>query len=438
MRRSARALALALGLAALALPGVDAAARDPIGVFATADDLARARRRLDAETRRPDRRAAFAKEVAAARARPADPFVHDGPETMRFGHAERRLQPPDDTIPEMETKLRRDTDAMRTLALSAALEGDPRDRAAALRLMRRWAREHTVVNVYDYDPDFVAARIAGMTEGFHSARPWNFALAVMWQTYGLINASDAYLLLSRTGPGLNAADRAALSDWIRRLAEGVNSSLHAWTRWADGSEARRRAAGETAPVARRYRADNHVSWALAGLLAAAAALDDRALADYALHGAEWRDRRAGRQANSTPLLRLLDLAIEAGPEPETAGRIYEERLPRDPPVGYALFHLQALALAARIAEIHFATDLWRFRGADGAGLLDSFGRYRAYLAGDRTSPDPDERMGQPWLFALSPPGFGGPERAALLAAKPLPAHLSHAIGPVDLLFGAAR
>jgi hypothetical protein len=263
---------------------------------------------------------------------------------------------------------------------------------------------------------------------------------MVWQTYGLINAADAVLLLRHGGHVPPPGAQAALRAWLRTLAEAVNSGLHAWTRWAQenaesGVPAFHRAPAQGdahAAALLRHRADNHLSWALAGLLAGAIALEDDALADHALNGGVWRDRRAGARANPSFATAVIDAAIEGGVD---AGRIFEDRIARSPPIGYALFHLEALSLIARMAALHRHQDLWSATGADGAGMAAAFTRYAPYLRGDLASSSAAENpVRGRWLFALSPPGFGGAGRAALLAAAPVPAQMRHAIGPAALLF----
>src|SRR5690606_28315476 len=137
----------------------------------------------------------------------------------------------------------------------------------ALVHLLAWAREGTLINMYDFDIDFVSATFRGSTnDGSCGVRPWHFALDAMWQTYGLINLSDAFLLLTRNGYPLSSEDDATLRDFLRRLVEAVNSSFHAWTRWAD--------AHPRSPSYERYRSDNHLSWCLAGIMAGAVALED--------------------------------------------------------------------------------------------------------------------------------------------------------------------
>ena len=381
---------------------------------------------------------AFLTRIAPLRAHGPAPFAAD-PDTLRFGWKERQA-PPDDTLREATTRLQADSDAARDLALGFALTGDPAQARAALRVMLAWARRGRAVNLYDYDPDFAAASMRGGTEGFGSDRPWNFGLDMIWQGYGLLNACDAFLLLRHGGAAIAPAEAEELRAWFRRLAEATNSGLHAWTLWA---EAHAPGAGRTgaphfhggfggddpmAAAVERHLADNHLSWAMAGLLAAAAALEDPALAAHVLTGAPWTDRRAGRRRNPAPLPGVILRAVEPD------GRVYEERIGRRTPIGYGLFHLEAWCLCARIAARQGWADLWS--GDVGAAILAAALRYAPYMRGDKASPAPAEaQVRARWLLAASPPGFGGARRAGLLAAAPPPPRMTHAIGPAALLLG---
>src|SRR5690606_14816203 len=107
---------------------------------------------------------------------------------------------------------------------------------------------HNEVNMYHFNIDYQATTFDGMTAGgdFQNGkktickfaltwqgRPWNFALDAMWQTYGLVGASDAYYILKRNGYTLTPNDDTNYRNFIKRIASAVNSGFHAWTKWAD-------------------------------------------------------------------------------------------------------------------------------------------------------------------------------------------------------------
>ncbi|MFK7985934.1 MAG: alginate lyase family protein [Sandaracinaceae bacterium] len=411
--------------------GTDAGGTDTqtAGLFITRAELERARGRAasGAEDFQAQGRA-VASRAAAAREAVADPFTMADITQIRFGWCGNRAgDDVDDTLGEATEGFMRDSDRMRSMALHYALTSDASSGDAAVSMMRTWADEHTEVNLHDLGVDFAGAGLDDQTEGYCSDRPWNFALDAMWQAYGLMNASDAYLLLVRNGYSLSDDDRTALRAWIRRVAEAVNASHQAWTRWAD--------AHPSSSSFERYRSDNHLSWAMTGLISAAAALDDEALAAYVISGGSFRDR-GGDYANPSSIREVIDLAIEPD------GRIYEERILRDPPVGYSLFHLWAMAVVARVAEVHFDQtgddSLWTYTGSDGAGLRDAFRRYAGYIEGTLDSPEPSqegERGEYRWLWEFAAAAYGDPADRALLDAGSRQTWILQSVGPVALMIG---
>jgi hypothetical protein len=302
----------------------------------------------------------------------ADPFRMEDIRSIRFGWCE-TPDDVDDTLKELTNKLQRQSDRIRTLALAYVLTLDIRYADHARWMLLDWVRRGKLVNIYDFRPDFATASFDGITrDGACGVRPWNFALDAMWQTYGLINISDAYILLTRNGYTLEAAEDEALRAWILDLVEAVNSSFHAWTRWAD--------ANASSTSYRNYRSDNHLSWSLAGLLAGGLALGDGQLVRYCMEGASWTDRKAGAYSNPSPFPSVIENAIELE---GASGRVHEERILRDPPIQYALFHLWAMSLVAYQGELHRGEDYW---STGGKRLELAFERYAAYLVGEATSP----------------------------------------------------
>ncbi|MDC0358089.1 alginate lyase family protein, partial [Oligoflexia bacterium] len=364
------------------------------GLFINIDQLARAKERISSEME------PFYTNylVQAGRAKNAlalepQPYHTDNIEQMTFGWCDD--EPALNTLAYATKHFERQSDHIQTLALQFALSGSSEHGDAARDQMVAWAKEHTVVNLYDFAIDFQQATLTNSTSGMCSDRPWNFALDAMWQTYGLINISDAFLLLTRNGYTFSAADTASIQGWILRVAEGVNSSFHAWTRWAD--------AHPTSSSFERYRSDNHLSWCLAGLLSAAAALGDEDLAAYVLDGGTWTDSSAGAYTNPSHIKDVIDRAIESGTGAANEGRMYEEKILRNPPIGYAIFHLWPMALVAQIAQTHFNQNIWEYTGQDGAGMRTAFKRYADFVLGERLSPRPEQEgdlSKQWWLWEL--------------------------------------
>lgn len=398
------------------------------GLFISVEQLARARERGLAEDE------PYAAQYRAVRSRAmsalgetADPFRMDDVSTIRFGWSE-RPDGTDDTLSEAQRKFEDQGNDIRNLALWFALSGQTEFADHAVEMMLAWAANQTLVNMYDFNVDFAAGSFDGITEGFRSDRPWNFGLDAIWQAYGLIGVADAYLLLTRNGYALSEEDDTTLRDWLRRITEAVNSAFHCWTRWAD--------AHPSSSSFERYRSDNHLSWAMAGLIAGAAALEDDALAAYVTDGGSWADSRAGEYANPSSIRDVIDRAIESGTGPENEGRVYEEQIGRSPPIGYSFFHLWAITLVTQVADLHFGTDTWTYVGDDGAGLELAFERYAAYPLGERASPDDEEDdfESHRWIFEMPYARFGS-ERMGEVLESGRGAYILQSIGPVALLLG---
>ncbi|MFP2957832.1 alginate lyase family protein [Myxococcus sp. 1LA] len=392
------------------------------GIFVSAADLSRARQRAASNT------APFAENARILKGR-ADGALNTTPRPFRMTNISAITyhwcstdnDGIDNSLADATNKFQDDGDRMRTLALQYALSGDTRYASRAALFLMTWAAQHTPVNLHDLGVDYARARLNGQTEGFCSNRPWNFALDGLFQTYGLINASDAYVLLKRNGYALSAADDTAVREWLRKSAEAVNSSFQAWTRWAD--------ANPNSSAFARYRSDNHLSWALAGLLAASVALQDEALAKYVLDGTSWTDRRNGAYANPSHVKDVINRAIESGTGAANEGRIYEEKILRDPAIGYSLYHLWALSLIAQTAEVNYARPgFWSHVTPNGGSIRKAYDRYTAFILGERPSPQAGE--GPPtsysWLYEMAYDHW--PEarfRTTILAAPQPPHHPEH-------------
>ncbi len=395
------------------------------GLFIDEAALTRARARQDEAPFRSSYQLVLGR-ARTARDNPLPPFEMADVTTIRYGWCGAdRGQP--GTLSKATSDFEAGSDQHRTLALAYALTEDPTWAEASVAQMLNFANKQTLVNLYDLGANLREATLDGQTQDFCSDRPWNFALDALFQCYGLINASDAYLLLTRNGYTLSPADDEALRGWLRRGAEAVNSSLRAWTEWAD--------AHPSSGSFERYRSDNHLSWALSGLIAAAAALEDDSLAAYVLDGGSFADSRGGPYANPSSIQDVIDRAIEGG---EHDGRMYEERILRDPPVGYSMYHLWAMSLVAQVAEVHYERDVWAFTGADGAGMHHAFVRYADHLMGRVESPRPDQDgdlRGHRWLYELADRRWDEDSLREPLTLGAREQYIVQSIGPVSLLLG---
>lgn len=398
----------------------------PVGLFITYEHLQLAQERIETSN------GAFAASANVQSGRASsgldmepDPFVVDDMGEITFGWC----SGDEGTLSDATSRLEEESDVVRTLALEYALTEDDAYADKALSILMAWAEAFTPINIYDFNPDFENAEIDGQTEGFCSDRPWNFALDAMWQTYGLINFSDAFLLLTNQDASLTPDEEAAIQGLLTGLIEAVNSSFHAWTRWADHHP--------NAGSYERYRSDNHLSWSLAGLLAGAAATYDHELANYVLVGGAWEDSRGLTYENPSHVRDVIDRAIEGDDEAEK-GRIYEEKIERDPPVGYSFFHLWALTIVAQVAAVHYGEDIWNYEGSDGAGLRHAYDRYSAFVLGERDSPNPDQDgdlSDHAWHYEMAHHQWNDERFEQIVETTNRDRFIIQSWGPVSLLFG---
>ncbi|RYZ43127.1 MAG: hypothetical protein EOO71_05230 [Myxococcaceae bacterium] len=401
------------------------------GIFITAAELTRARQRATATTEPYAENARILKGRAdgALTATPK-PFRMTNIAAITYHWCSPDTDGIDNSLADATGKFTDDSDRMRSLALQYAMGGEAKYATRAALFLTTWASQHTPVNLHDLHVDYAAAKLDGQTADYCSDRPWNFALDGLFQAYGLINASDAYVLLKRNGHTFNATDDAAIREWLRKSAEAVNSSFQAWTRWAD--------AHPTSSAFTRYRSDNHLSWGLAGLLAASVALQDSALAGYVLDGTAWTDRRNGAYANPSFIKDVINRAIESGTGTANEGRIYEEKILRDPPVGYSLFHLWAMSLVARNAEVNWARPgFWDYAGTGGGTLHKAYTRYAAFILGERASPQASEAAPRDyrWLYELGYAQWPEARLKSVIQVGTRNRYIVQSIGPVTLVVG---
>jgi hypothetical protein len=323
------------------------------------------------------------------------------------------------------SKLERQGDTTRGLALQYAISGDVRYADKAKQYLMAWSTGSTPVNMYDFlnSPPNFHSGLRG-DDGSTCFRPYNMALDGLFQGYGLINFADAYALLKGNGYALSSTEDAAIRTYIKSLAAAVNSSFHAWMRWADEHGC---TSSNTSETCIRYRSDNHLSWAQAPILAAAAALQDQTIANYVLTGSAWNDGKSGLYANSSPIKEVINRTVLA------TGRIYDEAPESEGGIarsGYAFYHLMALGLTARIAEVHYPThDIWGYKGSDGKGLQEAY-----TVEGARVRSGAED--GATWQYEMV---YNKWPTADFLSLRDFTgnrlSYIIQAVGPVVLLLG---
>lgn len=406
--------AVLLGLAGLGL-GLNFHRSKPRSLFATSDRLKRAR-----DPAKRSSLSRFMMRVKEYQGYKPNVFSVVDPTIISYGWTNRnkRIYP---SLHHAVAMLTEDSAVVRDLAIAFSITGDQKYSDLAGAIIEEWASNHTPVNFYDFEPDFSRGTHRGQTSGMTSFRPWNFGLDLIWQCYGLINMADAILLL-RGGLPMSATADLMVKAWIDRLTSAVDSGFHAWARWADAHPESR--------AYERYRTDNHLSWAMTGLLAAAAASNNQELARYVLRGQMWDNGRGGPYRNPSSIPRVIVAAIEM--DERYRGRLYEERIKRSPLIGYALFHLEAMKLSARIAELHFSNLLWNDERV-ATRLVAAAERYVPYIDGVKKSSDRrDHGRVYPWRFSLSPRHIGGDRRYYILKVGSIGEYIHHVIGPAGL------
>jgi hypothetical protein len=237
--------------------------------------------------------------------------------------------------------------------------------------------------------DPTTASFPGVERGFCN-RSWNMMLDSIWQTYGLINFSEAYNMLISSGyAATRKNDLELIGEWIsKELVPAVNSGLHAWTKFADTH--RHSAAYE------RYRSDNHLSWCLAGLATAGLALNDRALLDYVYYGTTYDDGVSGPYENPSALVKLIPFAIKP------SGEVYDESVRASQHKGffYGNFSLWALVITALNTEKAGYPAVWMQKMTPESGTIAAaLDRYAPYIANEKPLDDTEEKT-NPEFFSF--------------------------------------
>ena len=212
----------------------------------------------------------------------------------------------------------------------------------------------------------------------------------IWQTYGLINFSEAYSILNASE--LSADHKKELDTvrtWLKtRLVPAVNAGFHAWTRFADANPKSR--------AYKRYRSDNHLSWSLAGLATAGYALQDKALLDYVYYGTAYDDGTSGPYENPSSLTKLIPFAIKAN------GEIFDEgeRSAQHKGFFYGNFSLWALVITAINTERAGYPPLWETQFSPESGTIAmAMDRYAPFVSGELPLTDPEEQT-KPEFFSF--------------------------------------
>ena len=404
---------------------------DSAGVFITQAELARAKTRAAGTTQpfRNNYNAQKSRADAALSTTPSPFYMTQSNYLNNLRYAWSWSTCPDsnpndnNSLSDATTKLEDQGDTTRTLAMQYALTGTASYGDKARDYLLAWANNSTPINMYDFFVD-TSSWDGGLVgdDGTTCKRPWNMALDGMFQGYGLINFADAYALLTRNGYTLSSGDNTAIRNYLRSLAAAVNSSYHAWSRWADAHGC---TLANNSDTCIRYRSDNHLSWGQAPILAAAAALEDQTIANYVLSGGTWDDGRSGPVANTSHMKYVINRAVLSNGQiydeaPEAVGGIERE--------GYAFYHLWAMEIAARIDDVHFHQGLWDYKGTDGQGLREAYTAEAPRVMSGQSS-------GDNWQYELPYNRWGGSTFLSARDESSRDAFIAQSFGPVVLLFG---
>ena len=316
-----------------------------------------------------------------------DPFIFDG-ELFEFDWCRpngRRNK----SLKDLGTRLERDSARARDLAQLYAITGASDAYNESLLFLVSWTNSATLFNAYEQGADASSAKFPGIESGFCN-RSWNMMLDSIWQTYGLINFSEAYSILANSDLAESHKHQLnAVRNWLKhKLIPAVNASFHTWTKFAD--------AHPTSGAYIRYRSDNHLSWCLAGLATAGFVLNDKALLDYVYYGSEYDDGISGPYENPSALLKLIPFAIKP------SGEVYDEAIRSEQHKGffYGNFSLWALVITAINTERAGYPPVWETQLTTNSGTLSAaLDRYAPYVSKELPLPDSEE-VTEPEFFSF--------------------------------------
>lgn len=317
---------------------------------------------------------------------PPDPFQLPAGEIFTFGWCQAPVY--NRTLNDLTNRLTIESAHARDDSIYYLYSGDQHKLQRAIDRMMSWVQKSTLFNAYQLGMDPEQGSFPGIQKGFCN-NSWNMMLDSIWQSYGLINFSQVYLTLKQSDEaGQYSEELALIHQWLQKqLVPAVNAGLHAWTRWAD--------AHPTSSAYERYRNDNHISWSLAGLAAAAMALNDKDLMNYVYEGTSYDDGYSGPYQNPSSLKTQLEHVIDS------SGQLYDQPIRAAQHKGffYGHFSLWALVMTADIAERAGYPGLWHHRSPNGGSIMNALDYYAPMVSGQQPLPDPDEKT-DPGFFSF--------------------------------------
>ncbi|MDG6100086.1 hypothetical protein EXU34_21740 [Alteromonas sp. ZYF713] len=318
-------------------------------------------------------------KVLLENAQPPNPFTLEDDSKIDFDWC--REPENNRTLRDLITKLENQSAFARDMAQLYLYTKNKDALAVSYDYIKSWTQNSTLINGYKLGMKPDKAWFPGIEKGFCN-RSWNMMLDTIWQSYGLINFSQVYMILKAhpEALNLNSDNLNEIHNWLaRELVPAVNAGFHAWTRWAD--------ANPKSKAYVRYRSDNHLSWVLAGLSAAAVALTDKDLFRYVVYGTEYDDGVSGPYFNPSNLLQLTSVSID------NSGKIFdqEERRSQHKGMFYANFNLWALT-AAYVAIINSSFEIdSQSENKIRQKLYSALNYYSNYISKKTENPDAEEK-----------------------------------------------
>lgn len=361
-------------------------------------------------------------------AKSPDPFILEE-QTFEFGWCQR---PPsrNSTLKDLTTRLELQSAIARDFAQLYAITNSEEAYQKAIDHILSWAQHASLFNTYEQGMDPATASFPGVERGFCN-RSWNMMLDSIWQTYGLINFSEAYSILKHSGLSTSySIELETIRSWLKtKLVPAVNSGLHAWTKYADLNP---RSAAYI-----RYRSDNHISWSLAGLATAGVALNDKHLLDYVYYGTAYDDGISGMYENPSSLIKFIPYAIKP------SGEVFDEaeRSRQHKGFFYGNFSLWALIVAAINTDKAGYPPIWETQMTETSGTVaGALDRYAPYVANISPIIDTEEKT-KPEFFSfiyrlIAPMEWVQGERKSLYikaAQAPYPQVVRQGLGSIDLI-----
>ena len=163
-------------------------------------------------------------------AQPPNPFTIEDDSKIDFGWC--REPENNRTLRDLITKLENQSAFARDMAQLYLYTKNKDALAVSYDYIKSWAQNSTLINGYKLGMKPDKAWFPGIEKGFCN-RSWNMMLDTIWQSYGLINFSQVYMILKAhpEALNLNSDNLKEIHNWLaHELVPAVNAGFLAWTR----------------------------------------------------------------------------------------------------------------------------------------------------------------------------------------------------------------